>query len=424
MSMKYDELYQLNFNTSLAHTIGNVTTLFLEHFKNQFPNKFYKSFYVDTTMDQKQFIEKRKSFLDLKKPKPILSISPKIDTSRPEFASTSFFNLRYGKNLVDGRRNPTTVSTLLYSKDHRLGVDFSINRLRLNVDVVATFETVMQQINAFGIINSSIRMEQPYSETLLLEIQIPNSVIEAVRKICKLDKLSHIEFLERLNKISQYRIEYKLKTSTGKMCYFMYIKSSAKIRINTPSLSDGNTNGQTKSDYEISFSCEVEFNYVDTMTVVSATELDDMCDYGEEIMKDMVIIPVLTTDTGLYVPQMNENDNSFYIASEILLDTLYSSDEDDTDITGLFTVFDLDNLREIAKADNISFAEAFNKYYDVELYEKEDKLEYGKDYVFDSNKLVLTILHPKSFTHYVVIVYRNNLAINSRIAKDNIYNEK
>ncbi|MEI2419074.1 hypothetical protein V6O07_02285, partial [Arthrospira platensis SPKY2] len=101
--MSVQEVYKLNFNSSLAHIIGNVTTLVLEHYKRQFPTNFFKSYYINTTMNSREFIKKRKTYLDLKPHKPILSVNPNLSTDRPEFASTSFFNNALGKNIYDPR---------------------------------------------------------------------------------------------------------------------------------------------------------------------------------------------------------------------------------------------------------------------------------------------------------------------------------
>ncbi|MEI2422644.1 hypothetical protein V6O07_20370, partial [Arthrospira platensis SPKY2] len=101
--------------------------------------------------------------------------------------------------------------------------DFSINRIKLNLDIVQTYETVIQQYNAFGIMNSSLRLEHDYKETMLLEVQIPDVVIEDIKVRANKHNSTQDEFVKYLNSIAQYPIQYKLKTSNGKKCYFMLI---------------------------------------------------------------------------------------------------------------------------------------------------------------------------------------------------------
>lgn len=422
-----ESLYKLNFNSSLAHIIGNVTMIVMEHYKNQYPRKLFNSYYINTSLSSRKFIEQRKTGFDLKLQKPILAVNPTVIADRPEFATTSYFNDIYGKDIYDPRGNTPVTSTLFFNKENPSKiVEVSVNRIKMTFEVSQTYETAMQQLNAFGILRSAFRLDHPYYIKNLVEVLIPDMIISELRDSANMNDSSDQEFLKYLNQYSQYPIQYKLKTSTGNKCYFFIIPTNIWITSETPSLSDGERKDMNLHNFEITHNLTVEFNYIDcfymlTNKPMSISKLDT---YNDGLMSEQVVVPALTSQIGLYIPQVNTDGNTFYTASEILIDTIFDREVDFTNISGLFTVFDLDMLSTIADKDGLKRSDILKRYYQIELYSESQRLEEGAGYTFDYDKLELGILNPDPFTHYVIVIYRNNIALNIKISELNEYDKK
>lgn len=422
-----DSVYKLNFNSSLAHIIGNISMIVMEHYKNQYPRKLFNSFYMNTSLSSRKFMEKRQTGFDLKMQKPILAVNPTVIADRPEFATTSYYNDTFGKDIYDVTGNTPVTSTLFFNKERPSKiVEISVNRIKMTFEINQTYETAMQQLNAFGILRSSFRLDHPYYIKNLVEVLIPDVIINELRDAADMTDSSDDDFLKYLNQYSQYPIQYKLKTSTGNKCYFFIIPTNIWITAETPSLSDGERKEMNMHNFEITHNLNVEFNYIDcfymlTNKPMSTSKLDI---YNDNLMSEQVVVPVLTSQIGLHIPQVNDNGNTFYTASEILLDTIFDREVDFTNVTGLFTVFDLDMIKTIAEHEGLKTSETFKRYYEVEVYDEANKLEEGKGYTFDYDKLELGILNPNPFTHYVIVIYRNNIDLNIKIAELNEYDNK
>ncbi|MEI2422499.1 hypothetical protein V6O07_19635, partial [Arthrospira platensis SPKY2] len=118
---------------------------------------------------------------------------------------------------------------------------------------------------------------------------------------------------------------------------------------------------------------------------------------------------------------------SFYTASELLIDTMYDERKDTTDISGLFTVYDLENIKTVAKIEDIKFSDVIKKYYSIEFYKEDQRLqEAEKDgcYIFNYDTLEITVIQPELFCNYVILIFRDNVGLNAALASQNIYDTK
>ena len=424
---KLTTMYKLNFNTALSHLIGNITMVAVEHYMEQFPKNFFNSYYINTTMKSREFIKKRDSIVNLKQRKPIISVNPNVSTEIPEFATTSYFNNSFGKNIYSPRYGNPATSTLFFNKENMLILEFSINRMMMTLEVVHTYETLIQQINALGIMKSSMRIEHPYRVTSLIEVPIPDKLIDEVIERMNLKDRNIVEIKEILNRFSFNPIVYKLQTSTGKYKFFFEININLQIKLENPSLSDGDTKGMTNSDYEISQTVNLEFNYPDTFYYITDRPISPMLSNMDvdELMGRATLVPVLSTRLGLSIPGTNSTGKTFYTSSEILMDEVnMDTDSDVTNLTGMLTVFDFEVLQSLADNSNSKVYEVFDKYYEIEVYKDDEKMEKGKEFNFDSKTMDLSIIKPDMFSQYCVLIYRDNLNLNSSLHKLNNYYEK
>ena len=86
-------MYKATANGSMAHTVGNVTTLFTEFIKSLFPDNYFRHVHINSRMayrEQKREENSRYEFI--KKYKPIIIVRPKIELTNSDiFLTHSLF---------------------------------------------------------------------------------------------------------------------------------------------------------------------------------------------------------------------------------------------------------------------------------------------------------------------------------------------
>ena len=90
-------------NGSMAHTVGNVTTLFTEFLKSLFPKNYFQYVHIATRMAyREQKREENSDYEFIKKRKPILVIRPRIDLGNTDtFLTYSLFTTNlFGANFT------------------------------------------------------------------------------------------------------------------------------------------------------------------------------------------------------------------------------------------------------------------------------------------------------------------------------------
>ena len=89
-------------NSSLAHTVGNVTSLMTEFIKQRFPDNYFRHTHINSRMayrEQKKEENSKQEFI--KKVKPILVVRPRMDFNNSDiflynsFLTTNVFGQRY-----------------------------------------------------------------------------------------------------------------------------------------------------------------------------------------------------------------------------------------------------------------------------------------------------------------------------------------
>lgn len=431
--MSQQDLKVVNVYCSLGHTIGNITSIFFNHILSMYPTNFFKTKYIDTTMSSRQFAVITENTLDMDKRKPIITLKPRVVPERPDFATTSFFNHTYGKNMCDARRVSSATQHLLVDRDNDISVYMSMNRMKMTVEMTQYYESVLEQFNMFGYMNSRMQLTHPYRISVVVETQIPNSVIELVCRKAKLENKPE-QICAYFNKYSQTPVIHKFKTSTGTYEYFFLAEVNLQINIDTPSVNEGDTDGQTVTNFPITNTVELEFNYFDCFYLMCfelSSEDEEVVDSNNgDVLRETVIIPVMTTDLNLKLPQFTDDNWAFYKSVELIVEE--STQVDDTDITSLFDNGDLELIQEIAENSKYSdYRKVISNYYRIVVYKNGQLMEMTEDdettenvYTMIWEQMNLRIFNPEILDQYVIAIYRNNISLNEIISSKNKYLDK
>ena len=150
-------------NSSLAHTVGNVTFQMTEFIKSIFTPNFFRHTHISSRMAYREFKinENRQEAAFIKKNRPILIIRPHLEINDDIFMSGSMFT-----RLYNGATN--------YSKDYGqflplfrddvndISLSYFMNRVRVVLQVTMMFDTAYQQINVFNSIHNRFNENQIY----------------------------------------------------------------------------------------------------------------------------------------------------------------------------------------------------------------------------------------------------------------------
>lgn len=414
-------------NNSLAHTIGNVTSEIFSFILSLYPKDFFKTKYIDTILASREFSKIKHNAMDMHKSKPIIAIRPRLMTDRPEYMTTSYYNDTFGKNVRDMNTfTNSAVSTVIYDRDHKLAVDFSINRMKLGIEVVQVFETIMEQYNLYGRLMSVARIEHPDRLTRNIEVQIPTFVIEEFATAHNIDIRESAKICTIFNKISNYPLFTRLKTSTGKIEYFILVQTNIQYNIQNPSINEGEKEGSEQKNFSITFNMDIEFNYVDTFNVFNGMSDFGLrgLEYNNELLKETVIIPIISNTFKL--PQIIDDDYFFYCASQVIPDISIDLDNsvDETNINELMLEEDEKLIFSYAKKHGITPKEAFSKLFKVIYYEDITQMKEDDRYTItidEYGKITITLNNVSVDKEYNIVIYKNNISLHDEDIENHMY---
>lgn len=416
-------------NNSLGHTIGNVTNEIFCYLLSLYPKDFYKTKFIDTILASREFSKIKHNLLDIHKSKPMIAIRPRLMTDRPDYMTSSYFNDSFGKNIRDMNSfTNAAVSTIMYDRDHCIAIDFSINRLKLGIEVVQVFETLMEQYNLYGRLLSVARIEHPDRLKRQIEVQIPTFIIEEFAKVHNIDIRESAKICATFNKVSNYPLFTRLKTSTGNVEYFILVTTNIQYTIQNPSINEGEKDGVDQKNFSITFNMEIEFNYVDTFNVL--TDMKDFglrgLEYNDGLLKETLIVPLISTE--IKIPQFND-EFVFYASSQIIPDVpeeSYESITDETVINGLILEQDIELIKDYAKEHNLSLKESFSKIFRLLYFEDKEELNENERYdisIDDYGEITVTLRGISIEREYNIILYKNSTIINSEKIENHMYDK-
>lgn len=416
-------LFRSSVNTSMAHVCGNVTSVVMNHCKNSFPKGFFKSSNINTRLAIKDFkeIDDRYGFLSLKKEKPIISITPKLTTEETEF-NIDFVRRRYQKPTTLDSTRPS-FHDIKFFKDFEknLFIDFSVERMKMEFEMVYVVSTAMQQYNMVGYMVNNFRFDQPFYQQFLMECEIPKAVINQLSKdsgVPVYDESGSVKpFIDYVNTNSTTIISYRFKASEKKYKFFMLIPGNMLLTFDgRPNPDDGDREGQTSDNFKVTHNVTVEFNYPSVFYYISGLVHDRIETSGG----DMLIEGMTTTDIiPLLTIQMPEVYARLEDGKMLSLSTSFEIEDVVKDVTDISSLFDSSTheFHSIAKQYKINM----NEIYKIILYRENHKYPEDK-YSIDWETFELTVMDAgKELTpEFQLVIYEDNALINE--LKEKLYN--
>lgn len=406
--MKKVGVYNMGYaisQTSMAHTYGNVTCQIVDYIKNLFPNNYFKTVHISSTIAYREFNifnNTNKEFL--KKNKPMLIVRPRFELDDSNvFLYDTFLTTRMTDNYMD--RGFTNLQPFIEDRERGNCMKFLLNRLKMVFDVTIVVETLVEQLNMVHYFKNRVRQNAPFFINTALESYIPRELMIVMSKDIDIPIDNISSFLEYVNGVSIYPITYKLKNSSGNDEFFRHYPVNIYTSINNLSIDDGSKRGQVYDTYTISFSVSTEFNATGLYYYfASKPNLIDECTFNIMDADQSKIIPLFTiTDLDMRRPADGWN--------------VYTAP--------IYKVLEKPDIIEFESLINnsLKFALEYHKKHNIpssvflkyRVTQDNRDLQEGKDYKIDFDEFKLTTYVYNTNSTFRLIIYINTLYINELI---------
>ena len=247
---------------SVAHTYGNLLATAQKYVLDIFPKNTFKTIRINSQIAHKQMVSTPYKFL--KNTKPMIVFQPRMGyDDKDTFLANTLMTSRMGGPLTSKTAGDIELHPFLFDGDASLDMQYSESRRVMNLDVVMTFETRIQQINYREYLMGELQFDTPFDINTWLEAYLPRELLDMVATLSGIpihdENGSVHDFLSYLNGHSTYPVTYKLAGSTGKEEFYRYYPTKILAKIDNLDSNQGDTVGQITNNYQISFSLRLEF---------------------------------------------------------------------------------------------------------------------------------------------------------------------
>ncbi len=386
---------------SSAHTMGNVATLVTEYIKEQFPENFFKSTVIATSIAHREISVNTNHTGFLRKRKPVLHIRPRIEIDNSDmFMYDTLMTTRITDSFAD--IDFSHLFSFMIGTNKEFYTQILMNRIKMNFDVTMVFSHKMQQINTAIYLKNMVRLETPFIINGFIENQIPKQIINVIssdNKIPIRDEHGSLKpFLDFMNTRSLYPISYKFQNSSGTEEFFRFANVNIDAMMSKLDVEDGGKNNMIESNSSISFVIQTEFSIAGLYYYFSRT------------LENKVLPEIPETDDHiipLYTPPLIANVNIPF-GWKMYTTALFNVDESvDTDELDFSSLLSQDILLVIQHQLDYDLSSHHLLKFDVMCDNRQ--LQEGKDYIVNIEKKILETKYIRSSGTYRFSILVNTL---------------
>ena len=245
-----------------------------EWFLNKFPDNYFNSVYVEGTHSFDEF--RKFSDLDqqLKRTNPLLAIIPTIDMThnRQWIDSTPEMPLLMRRSKIEG--------TFFNDEAKGLYIQLINKTILMNFVFKMRLNTRAEQLDMMEFIKLNHKAGWTETRDIAVDIHVPKDIMLQVAfdngfKITENAEIEEpMKLLEYLNTHSYIPFMYKLRCSTGNKEFFIKVPNCcAHLKMELPTMDDGQRQDMTTTNYNIDFAVEIEMTAPYCYTYFSANFL-------------------------------------------------------------------------------------------------------------------------------------------------------
>lgn len=401
--------------TSLAHTYGNVTCFITEFVKSIFPENYFKTVHISSTIAYKQFSifqNSKKEFLY--KTKPMLIIRPRVNLNDTDvFLYNTLLTTRFDDSFSD--IDFGNLQDFVYDTESGANIKFLLNRLKMTFDISLVFESQMEQLNQSHYLKNRMRWDKPFFLQTALESYIPRELFELMGNDINIplyDENGSVKnFLDHVNGNSVFPITYKMKNSSGNDEFFRFYPANMDTTFTNLDNDDGGKKGLISDMFTTSFSITTEFYATGLYYYFNRKPERIDAIVGEMVTNSKKIIPLFTLN-NLHTEKIAEGWNIF--AAPIYKVEYVKNGPDVLDLSAIFN-YNLDQLIKYHTDNGIPIRTLL-----IPIVMKDnDQLIEGVDFKIDYDEKVLLTRKINTESTYRLILHINTFYANSIL--DNLF---
>lgn len=257
-----EKIKELRSSLSIPSTM-NSYSMVIEYMRNWFLMKFNRDFFKTVHIDGKHVLDdfrKLNKTEILKRPKPAVSIIPKMDM---EWDRDGLDTYLYDKSQYIRKSKLESAFFKDIKRNMYLAINLEQIKMEFNFRIIV--ESRAQQIDLYKYMNMAFRIGATQDDFIDMDFHIPYSLMLQVAKDAGFEIVNEkitnpIDFVTYLNDHSIIPVLYKYRTINGKSEFFlrfreMYVHISCLDRL---SADDGEREGMLSSNYSIDFNVTIK----------------------------------------------------------------------------------------------------------------------------------------------------------------------
>jgi hypothetical protein len=391
----------IQYQTSAAHTFGNVLAAVERYFLNYFPEDRWNEIIVSTQIGHRQIKSIRDRYK--KRKRPILVMKPRVNWDRDgKFLSGTLLTERFNEAIpYDGWG--TMFNFIVDPKNH-FYVKYFMNRHVVDIDFIVSFDTMIEQINFMNALQNT-HFQHPFDIETPLENHIPNHMIELISKACDLpvhdNEDSVYTFLQYLNSISIDPVTYKLKSASANEEFFRYYDARIECVMSGLSADEGEQDGLIRKNFNINFTFRCEF----TGTGFFHIQHQRIQELSKDILEryknpnDYAVIPIMTD-------YWHREDFNLSPGWEVIAaPSYYRSTEADDHVVEFDTILSPNFFQVYAH--HLMNGIPIDLFLNIKIRRMGELMIEGNDYILDYEKMTITLLDTglvKNVTYKILFI--------------------
>ena len=380
---------------SVAHTYGNLLATAQKWLLDVFPDNLFKTVHVNSRIAHSQIVRTPHQFL--KKSKPMIIFSPRIDYNEDTFMNKTLVTERMGGIYTTGTPGAVDLNPFFFDPEAHIDLQFTSQRRVMYIDVVLSFDTMIQQLNYMDYLKQTFTMDCPFDIDTWLEAFLPREIMDMIGTISGVPVHDPVDksinrFLSYMNGHSCYPVTYKLAGSTGKEEFYRYYNTKIFTTITGLEHNQGESVGHIMTNYTINFTMRMEFWSPGTLYLFSNKVFEIP---KPDIPTDSTLIPVFADVFML-------EDLNLTPGWKVYTHASYTLDKPNDTID--FSPLMQKSIREVIKY-QVQNAIPLINFLDIKVRRLGKLLRYGVDYEIDYANYTIQFHNkePLFYTHTVII---------------------
>lgn len=402
-------------NSSIAHTVGNVTTLMTEFLKSLFPDNYFRHVHVNTRMAyREQKREENSDYEFIKKNKPILVIRPRVDLYNEDiaFSHSLLIENQYGWDIKNGYGN---FQPFFVDKQNGIRINYLMSRIRVAFDCTIMLDTEFEQINQYYYLLNRFVPDRVNRMHTALEVYIPPSIMELVSvysgvPIIDPDTGLVKPFLDYVMSHANKYVTLKERTSSSTKDFFLYYPLNIDYVFTDFSKEDPAKKNWVSYSCNINFSVTCEFNTISifnfltsNMEKIIGSDVQLKPEHGDGIN----IIPYFTIG-NLFDKTTLDNGFEMFYTQAFETDVTKADKPDTLELKELLERTNIKEILEWHKKQGVSNT-VFLQFI---IMRNNEKLKLDEDYTIDWDNFSITVLKSDPDKTYRLAIFLNNLYVN------------